>query len=79
MQRPQTFSPFRSSSSLSTDRLALACPRHQWPAFVLGSNAEGEEPKWAALRRRYDYLSFGCDDSALKAYGMSPSPVDLVG
>jgi hypothetical protein len=62
MQRPQTFSPFRSSSSFSADRLALACPRHQRPAFVLGSHAEGEESKWAALRRRYDCLSSGCEE-----------------
>ena len=46
MQRPQTFSPFRSSSSLSADCLALACPRHQRPAFVLESHAKGEEPRW---------------------------------
>jgi hypothetical protein len=64
MQRPQTFSPFRSSSSFSADRLALACPRHQRPAFVLGSHAEGEEPKWAALRRRYDCLSSGCEETS---------------
>ena len=46
MQRPQTCSPFRSSSSLSANRLALAYPRHQRPAFVLESHAKGEEPRW---------------------------------
>jgi hypothetical protein len=41
MQRPQTFSPFRSSSSLSANRLALAYPRHQQPAFVLAPHGTG--------------------------------------
>lgn len=72
MQRPQTFSPFRSSSSPSANRLALAYPRHQRPAFVLGSHAKGEERN--PNGRRFDALTTFGATAVMKALWLVGCP-----
>jgi hypothetical protein len=46
--RPQTFPPFRTSSSLSANRPALAFPCHQRPSVWYGSHSKGLLTKMSA-------------------------------